>query len=167
MVDQKVIRFRGFSCHNPELTLDGIARVEPQAIQVIANATRNPDFESQVLPLTKEKGIAVVVMKAVGKGYFLPTNVTKPDRIDEFGVPAAVFEQHRDLPIAKEYLWYSLSLPSVSTVVVGLDCLQTLDSVVRDVQGFRPMSASEMSVVSRRAQPVASAGFWLPGMRTA
>jgi hypothetical protein len=36
MVDEKVIRFRGFSCHNPELTQDGLARTEPQAIPVIA-----------------------------------------------------------------------------------------------------------------------------------
>jgi aryl-alcohol dehydrogenase-like predicted oxidoreductase len=167
MVDQKVIRFRGFSCHNPELTLDGLTRIEPQAIQMIANATRNPDFESQVLPLTKEKGIAVVVMKAVGKGYFLPTHFTKPDRIDQFGPPAGVFEEHRNLPTAKEFLWYSLSLPAVSAIVVGLDCLETLDAVVRDVQGFKPMTAAEMGQVSRRAQPLSKAGFWLPGMPTA
>jgi aryl-alcohol dehydrogenase-like predicted oxidoreductase len=74
MVDQKVVRFRGFSCHSPQLLLDGIKRIEPQAIQVIANATRVPDVEPEVLPLAKARGIAVIVMKSVGKGYFLPHN---------------------------------------------------------------------------------------------
>jgi hypothetical protein len=58
-------------------------------------------------------------------------------------------------------------LPAVATIVVGLDCLGTLDAVVRDVQGFKPMSATEMAQVSKRAQLLATAGFWLPGRPTA
>lgn len=161
MVDQKSVRFRGFSCHYPELTLEGIRKIEPQAIQIICNATRIPDFESEVLPLTKTKGIAVVVMKSIGKGYFLRHNFTKPDRIDQYGAPAAAFER-KDLPEAKEYLHYALTLP-VSTVVVGIDCTQTLDALMRDVADFKPLAAAEMKSIAERAQGFRTTGFWLPG----
>ncbi len=160
MVDQKAVRFRGFSCHYPELTLEMIKKVEPQAIQIICNATRIPDFESAVLPLTTAKGIAVVVMKSIGKGYFLRSNFTKPDRIDQYGPPANAFER-KDLPEAKDYLHYALTLP-VSTVVVGMDCVQTLDALMRDVSGFRPLMPAEMKSISERAQVFRTSGFGLP-----
>jgi len=161
MIDQKVVRFRGFSCHYPELTLDAIRRIEPNAIQIICNATHVPDFESAVLPLAKSKGIGVVVMKSIGKGYFLRHNFTKPDRIDQYGPPAGVFER-KDLPEAKDYLHYALSLPAVSTVVVGIDSRQTLDAVMRDASGFRPLSSADMKSISERAQVFRTTGFWLP-----
>ena len=161
MVEQKVVKFRGFSCHSPELTLDAIKRIEPQAIQIICNATRVPDFESEVLPLTESKGIAVVVMKSIGKGYFLRHNFTKPDRIDQYGPPAKAFER-KDLPEAKDYLHYALTLP-VSTVVVGIDSMQTLAALIRDVSGYKPLSPVEMKSISERAQVFRTTGFWLPG----
>jgi len=160
MVEQKTVRFRGFSCHSPALTLDGIRKIEPQAIQIICNATRIPDFESEVLPLTKAKGIAVVVMKSIGKGYFLSNNFTKPDRIEQYGPPAGAFER-KDLPDAKEYLHYALTLP-VSTIVVGIDCMQTLDALMRDVAVFKPLAPAEMKSISERAQVFRTTGFWLP-----
>jgi hypothetical protein len=103
-------------------------------------------------------------MKAVGKGYFLPTNFTKPDRIGQSGPPAGVFDRTKNLPTARDYLWYVLSLP-VSTVVVGMDCMQTLEAVVHDVEGFHPLSAQEMAAVVNRAQVFRTTGFWLPAER--
>ncbi len=165
MIDQKVVRFRGFSCHLPEVTLEGIEALEPDAIQVIVNATRIPDIEGKVLPVTSQKGIAVVVMKSVGKGYFLRHNFTKPDRIDQYGPPAAAFER-KDLPEARDYIHYAMTLP-VSTVVIGIDSLQTLEAVVRDVSAFKPLSAAEMKSISDRAQVFRTTGFWLPPTRRA
>ena len=160
MVDQKVVRFRGFSCHSPQLTLEGIEKLEPEAIQIIVNATRVPDFETDVLPLTQKKGIAVVVMKSVGKGYFLRHNFTKPDRIDQYGPPADAF-QHKDLPEAKDYIHYALSLP-VSTVVIGIDSMHTLEAVVRNISGFKPLSVAERKSIADRAQVFRTTGFWIP-----
>ena len=34
LVDQKVVRFRGFSCHDPALTLRAIERLAPDAIEI-------------------------------------------------------------------------------------------------------------------------------------
>lgn len=161
MVDQKVVRFRGFSCHSPQLLLDGIKRIEPQAIQVIANATRVPDVQSEVLPLAKARGIAVIVMKSCGKGYFLPHNFTKPDRIDQYGPPSGALDR-KDLPTAREYLHYALTLP-VATVVVGIDSLDTLDAVSKDISGFKPLMAATMHSIADRAQVFKTTGFWIPG----
>ena len=161
MMDQKVVGFRGFSCHSPQLLLEGIKRIEPQAIQVIANATRVPDVESEVLPLAQARGIAVIVMKSCGKGYFLEHNFTKPDRIDQYGPPAGVFEK-KGLPTAREYIHYALSL-RVATVVIGIDSLETLDAVMKDVSGFRPLAAASMKSISESAQVFKTTGFWIPG----
>jgi aryl-alcohol dehydrogenase-like predicted oxidoreductase len=160
MVDQKVVRFRGFSCHFPDLTLEGIRMLEPHAIQAIINATQVPNFEKEVLPLTSQKGIGVVVMKSIGKGYFLRHNFTKPDRIDQYGPPATAFER-KDLPEARDYIHYALTLP-VSTVVIGIDSMQTLNAVVRDVAGYKPLSAAQMKSITDRAQVFRTTGFWLP-----
>ena len=58
MIDQKAVRFRGFSCHSPELALQTIPRIEPDGVQFPINATRVPDFEAEVLPFCKSRGIA-------------------------------------------------------------------------------------------------------------
>jgi aryl-alcohol dehydrogenase-like predicted oxidoreductase len=165
MADQKVVRFRGFSCHSPQLTLEATRILDPQAIQAIINATRVPDFETEVLPLTQKRGIAVVVMKSIGKGYFLRHNFTKPDRIDQYGPPATAFER-KDLPEAKDYIHYALTLP-VSTVVIGIDSMQTLEAVARDVSDFRPLNAKAMKSISERARVFKTTGFWLPEPRRA
>jgi aryl-alcohol dehydrogenase-like predicted oxidoreductase len=159
LIDQGVVRFRGFSCHSPELTLEGIDRLEPQALQLIMNATRVPDMESEVLPKATGRGIAVIVMKSCGKGYFLRHNFTKPDRIDRYGPPEGVFER-RDLPTAREYLSYALSLP-VATVVVGIDSIDTLNAVIRDVSQFRPLEAEAMNSIAQRAEVFRTTGFWV------
>jgi aryl-alcohol dehydrogenase-like predicted oxidoreductase len=163
MVEQNVVRFRGFSCHSPAAALEGIERLEPDGMQLIVNATRIPDFETDVLPLAAKRGIGVVVMKSVGHGYFLPRNTTTPDRIDEFGPPADALSRP-DLPSAREYLHYALSLP-VSAVVVGTDSVATLESILRDALAFQPLSAARMQAISNRAQVFATTGYWLPRAR--
>jgi aryl-alcohol dehydrogenase-like predicted oxidoreductase len=159
MIDQGVVRYRGFSCHSPELTLEGIDRLQPQALQLIMNATRVPDMESEVLPKATALGIAVIVMKSCGKGYFLRHNFTTPDRIDRYGPPKGVFDR-KDLPTAREYLAYALSLP-VATVVVGIDSIDTLNAVLRDVSGFKPLTAVAMESIADRAQVFRTTGFWV------
>jgi uncharacterized protein len=161
MVDQKVVRFRGFSCHLPAVAREGIERLEPQAIQLPINATRVPDFEPDTLPFAKARGVAVIAMKTSGVGYFLRDNLTKPDRIDRYGPPPGSFD-HPNLPTARDYLSYALSLP-LATVVVGIDCFQTLESVIANASAFRPLPAAGMASISKRAQVFATTGFWIPG----
>jgi len=169
MVDQKVVRFRGFSCHSPALTLEAIARLEPDAFQAPINATRVPDFEAEVLPLADRRGIGVIVMKAAGHGLFLPGAVDgsfdsrfKTDRRPElhrFAPPREAFD--RPHPSADEFVRYAMSLP-VSTVLVGLDSATTLASVANVASTLGAFTAPEMQDVHQRAQVFAGTGYWIP-----
>jgi aryl-alcohol dehydrogenase-like predicted oxidoreductase len=169
LIDQKVVRFRGFSCHDPKLTLEAIAHLEPDAIQAPINATRVPDFETEVLPLAKARGIAVVVMKAVGHGFFLEGAVDgsfdsrfKTDRNPElhrFAPPHEVFDGPHPGP--DEFLRYAMSLP-VTTVLAGMDSLATLEGLVKAATGFRPATVAEMGGIHRRAQGFSGTGYWIP-----
>lgn len=159
LVDEKVVRFRGFSCHVPALTLDGIRRLEPQALQLPLNAVRIPDFERAVLPLASERGIAVVAMKTCGHGYFARAHTTRPDRIDRFGPPAAAYDAP-DLPTYREFLHYALSLP-IATAVVGVDSRPTIDGIAANAAAFRPLARAAMDDIARRAQVFATTGYWI------
>lgn len=164
LVDQKVVHFRGFSCHYPELVRVAMDRFDPDGMQLPLNATRVPDFEKEVLPLASERGIGVVAMKTVGHGYFLPANTTRPDREDRYGAPAGVLARP-DLPTAREYLHYALTLP-IATAVVGMDSLATIRSILADVSAFRPMAEDERLALTKRAQVFSDTGYWIPQPRS-
>jgi aryl-alcohol dehydrogenase-like predicted oxidoreductase len=169
MVDQKVVRYRGFSCHDPALTVDAIERLEPDALQAPINATRVPDFEARVLPLCATRGIAVVAMKVVGHGFFLKAAVDgsfdsrfKTDdhlELHRFAPPKEAFEKAPPTPT--DYLHYAMSLP-LTVVLVGIDSRATLDSVLTIASTFSPLAASKMGEINRRAQALATTGYWIP-----
>ncbi len=172
LVDQKVVRFRGFSCHDPALTLKAIARLAPDALQAPINATRNPDFETAVLPLARARGIAVVVMKAVGHGFFLKGALggafdsrskadPKPES-HQYAPPAEAFSH--PVPQPEEYLRYAMSLP-VTTVLAGMDSMATLAGLVDVGTAFRPMTPAEAADMHRRAQVFSGTGYWIPRPR--
>jgi aryl-alcohol dehydrogenase-like predicted oxidoreductase len=163
LVDQKVVRFRGFSCHDPALTISGVRALEPDAVQVPITAVRVPDFEREVLPATADRGIAVVAMKTCGHGYFRREHTTRPDRLDQFGPPPAAWDRP-DLPTYREYLHYALSLP-VATAVVGIDSVPTLLAVVENARDLAPLGRAEREAISRRAQVFATTGYWVPEPR--
>jgi aryl-alcohol dehydrogenase-like predicted oxidoreductase len=170
MLDQKVVRFRGFSCHNPALAMETITRLEPDAIQLPINATRHPDFESEVLPLAKSRGIAVNAMKTCGHGFFTKAaladgfdsrrNSDQNPELHRFGPPRDVFEKP-GLPTPAEFLHYALSLP-ITTAVVGIETIATLKSVVGSIPGFKSLTTTQMAAIRDRAQPLAGTGYWLP-----
>lgn len=161
MIEEKVVRFRGFSTHLPEVALQGMEQLDPDAIQLPLNATRVPDFEPGVLPATKSRGTAVIAMKTCGKGYFFKAHATKPDRIDQYGPPPGALEPW-DLPTPRDYIHYALSLP-IATAVIGIDSYFTLDGVVSAALEFAPLDAGEMASISERAQAFKTTGFWIPG----
>ncbi len=169
MVDEKVVRFRGFSCHDPRLTLQAIARLAPDAFQAPINATRVPDFEAEVLPLAAAQGIAVVIMKAVGHGFFLKGALggafdsrSKADKHPEqhqFGPPAEAF--NRPVPTPAEYLRYAMSLP-VTTVLAGMDSAATLNGLFDAAAGFTPTTRAEAEDIHKRAHVFSGTGYWIP-----
>jgi aryl-alcohol dehydrogenase-like predicted oxidoreductase len=169
LVDEKVIRFRGFSCHDPKLTLQAIARLAPDAIQATINATRVPDFETEVLPLAKTQGIGVVVMKAVGHGFFLKGAVSgtfdsrfktdKNPELHRFAPPSEAFAHV--VPTPAEFLRYAMSLP-VSTVLAGMDSMATLNGLALAGSTFKPTTPAEGEDIRGRAQAFSGTGYWIP-----
>lgn len=170
MIDQKVVSFRGFSCHVTALVLETIPRLEPDAIQLPINATRVPDFEAEVLPLAQSRRVAVIAMKTCGHGFFTKEALTPgfdsrraTDQHPEqhrFGPPAEVFEQPNVLA-PSDFLRYALSLP-ITTAVVGIEAVKTLDSVVGTASAFQMLSAAEKKSIHKRAQVFAGTGYWIP-----
>lgn len=160
MVDQKVARFKGLSTHSPSVALEGFERLSPHGIQLPINATRVPDFEPEVLPQAQERGIAVIAMKTVGHGYFLPANATVPDRIERYGPPEGAFERW-DRPTPREYIHYALSLP-IAAATIGVDSHFTLDGVLAAALDFAPLDPQARASITDRAQVFATTGYWVP-----
>jgi aryl-alcohol dehydrogenase-like predicted oxidoreductase len=170
MLDQKAIRYRGFSCHSPELALETIPRLEPHAIQLPINATKVPDFEAEVIPMANSKGIAIMAMKTCGHGFFTKGALAKGfdsrsltdknPELHRFAPPADVFEI-ASLPKPNDFLHYALSLP-ITTAVTGIESIETMNSVLHGAATFKKLSAAEMRSIHERAQPLAATGYWLP-----
>ncbi len=160
MIDEKVIRFRGFSTHTPDTAVAGMEHLDPQAIQLPINAVRVPDFEPTVIPLAAERGIAIIAMKTCGNGYFFPANATTPDRIEQYGPPAGAWDRW-DLPTWTEYIHYVLSLP-ITTATIGIDSYFTLDGILAAASTFAPISQEQRASITERAQIFATTGYWIP-----
>lgn len=160
MADEGVVRFRGFSTHLPEVALEGMRRLVPQAIQLPINAVRVPDFEDDVIHPAADRGIALIAMKTCGNGYFHPASATTPDRIEEYGPPPGAWDQW-DLPTWTDYIHYVLSLP-IAAATIGIDSYFTLEGVVAAAAGFEPLTPQRMRSISRRAQVFNTTGYWIP-----
>jgi len=160
MVDEGVIRFRGFSAHSPDTAMAGLEMLDPQAIQLPINAVRVPDFEPEVIPAAVERGAALIAMKTCGNGYFFPANATTPDRIEAYGPPQGAWDRW-DLPTWEEYIHYALSLP-IATATIGIDSYFTLNGVVSAAASFTQLDPQEMASITERAQVFETTGYWIP-----
>jgi aryl-alcohol dehydrogenase-like predicted oxidoreductase len=170
MLDQKAIRYRGFSCHSPELALETIPRLEPHAIQLPINATKAPDFEEGVIPMANSRGIAIMAMKTCGHGFFTKGALAKGfdsrsltdknPELHRFAPPADVFEI-ASLPKPNDFLHYALSLP-ITTAVTGIESIETMNSILHGAATFKKLSAAKMLSIHERSQSLATTGYWLP-----
>ncbi len=160
MMDEGVVKHRGFSAHLPSVAMAGLERLDPQAIQLPINAVRVPDFEVEVIPAAAEAGVAVIAMKTCGNGFFFPANATTPDRIEQYGPPPGAWDRW-DLPTWNDYIHYVLSLP-ISTATIGIDSFFTLEGVVAAATSFEPFGPDRMASIHERAQIFSTTGYWIP-----
>ena len=161
MMDQGVVRFRGFSTHTPEVAREGIRRLVPQAVQLPINAVRVPDFQDDIVLPGAEDGIAFIAMKTCGNGFFHPANATTPDRIEQYGPPPGAWDRW-DIPDWTDYIHYVLTLP-IAAATIGVDSYFTLNGVVAAAASFQPLPPQRMASISRRAQVFDGTGYWIPG----
>ena len=140
------VRFVGFTGHkDPEVHLDMLKTGFPfDAVQMPLNlfdATFRPfSFEQKVLPVLKERGIAVLGMKPI-------CGRAEP-------VKKGVFT-------AQELLRYAMSLP-VTTTITGFSDMDILKQDLEVAQGFTPLSEIEMQALRDRAGPYAADGRFEP-----
>ena len=163
MMDEGVVLSRGVSTHTPEVAMASLEQLDPEAIQLPINAVRVPDFEPNVIPAARERGISVIAMKTCGNGYFFPANATEPDRIEEYGPPSGAWGRW-DLPTWTDHIHYVLSLP-IATATIGIDSYFTLEGVVAAAASFEPLSAERMASIHERAQIFSGTGYWIPRER--
>ena len=126
---QGKVRFVGFDGHkHPAIHLEMLNRGYVfDTVQMPLNPL-DPNFrsfESNVLPVANERGIAVLGMKSMGgsgevisKGAFTPSQA----------------------------LSYAMSLP-VATTISGMDSMEVLDQNLAILRGFKPLSADAMQLL--------------------
>jgi uncharacterized protein len=102
----------------------------------------NYDFEGLALPAAKKHGTAVVAMKVLGGA--------KDWKYD--GRTAATLAEYHEKAIR-----YSLSLPDVSTAVIGFSNLREVDAALKVARALKPLSASERSELLSEGKRLAEA----------
>ncbi len=137
--EQGAIGHFGITGHSgAKILMDGIKLFEPDAILTIFPADR-PDegrYEDELLPLARERDMAVIAMKTVRHA------------------------RESDLK-GSDLVRYALSLEGVCTAIVGLDSLAHLTENARMASHFEPMEASARTTISRRVR-MALAGHAAP-----
>ena len=126
---QGKVRFVGFNGHkHPAINLEMLNR--GYAFDVVQMPLNPLDptfrsFENSVLPVVRQRGMAIVGMKSMGgsgelisKGAFTPS----------------------------EALSYAMSLP-VATTICGMDSMEVLDQNLAILRDFQPLSAEQMQAL--------------------
>lgn len=133
--DQKVARAIGCSCHgDPEVLKTALERHDFDCTQMALNAARagSPpqpraiaaSFEGLALPVARRKNMGVIAMKVFGQ-----------DRLGGTAAP-------------DQLIRYSLTLPGVTAVVVGMPKIEHIDQNIQIAKAYKPMPESEMRELS-------------------
>ncbi len=131
---QGKVRYVGFNGHkHPAINLEMLNRGYAfDVVQMPLNAL-DPSyrsFESNVLPVARERGLAIIGMKSMGgSGEMISKGALTPT----------------------EALSYAMSLP-VSTVISGIDSMEVLDQNLAILRDFKPLTADQMQRLRERGK---------------
>jgi len=137
--EQGAIGHFGVTGHSgAKILMDAIKLFEPDAVLTIFPADRPDDgrYEDELLPLARERDMAVIAMKTVRHA------------------------RESDLK-GSDLVRYALSLEGVCTAIVGLDTLAHLTENARMASNFEPMDASARNKTSEHVR-LALAGLNAP-----
>ena len=136
--DEGRIRFLGITGHHdPEILLEAMRRFDFDTVLVALNAAdvHRLSFMESVLPEAARRGLGVIGMKVCAQGALLVrSNLT-----------------------IRDAMGYALSLPGVSTTVIGCETIEQVDENAQFAREFVPLSPSEMQELESRTQPNAAA----------
>jgi predicted aldo/keto reductase-like oxidoreductase len=138
------IRFIGISGHErPMKFIEALDTDEIDVVMCVLNFVdkHTYDFESKVLPTAMEKNAGIVAMKvlggAIGMRYDQPT-------------PALMPKEHYTNAIR-----YSLGLPGVSTISIGIGNRDEMLQAVEAVKNYTPLAKSEKAMLDQNGQILA------------
>jgi predicted aldo/keto reductase-like oxidoreductase len=125
---QGKVRFVGFTGHkSPLIHLDMLNRgYKFDTVQMPINPMdpSYKSFETDVLPVAKQKGMAIFGMKSMGgSGEYIVHGALTPT----------------------EALSYAMSVPGISTTISGMDSMQVLDQNLAILQNYKPLSEKQMA----------------------
>jgi aryl-alcohol dehydrogenase-like predicted oxidoreductase len=153
--EEKIVRFLGITGHyDPAPLIRGIKQFEFDTILMALNPAdkHHLAFTEELLPLAKEKQMGVIGMKIPARG-----------RIFREG----------GLTSMRDAMTYVLSLPGVSTVIVGCDNVQQLEENISIAANFQTLPEGEMTRIEGLTADYhteaaffkrGGAGFGRPGM---
>ena len=132
---QGKVRFVGFTGHkNPTIHLEMLKRGYPfDTIQFPLNPLDHSyrSFEQQVLPVAKERGLAVFGMKSMGgSGEMITKGALTPT----------------------EALSYAMSVPGIATTISGMDSMGVLDQNLAIVRDYKPLTEAQMQALREHAK---------------
>jgi predicted aldo/keto reductase-like oxidoreductase len=126
--EQGKVRFVGFTGHkSPLIHLDMLNRgYKFDTVQMPINPmdVSYKSFERDVLPVARQKGMAVYGMKSMGgSGEFIVNGALTPT----------------------EALSYAMSVPGVSTTISGMDSMEVLDQNLEILRNYKPLTDKQMA----------------------
>jgi aryl-alcohol dehydrogenase-like predicted oxidoreductase len=133
---ERRVRFLGLTGHHdPAILLEAMRRFEFDTLLVALNAAdvHFSSFIRTVLPEAQSKGMGVIAMKVCAQGRLLST-----------------------LSMA-EALGYVLSLPGVSTAIIGCQTPDEVDANAEMVQRFVPLGQEQMKRIEQQTRANAAA----------
>ena len=150
-------RFAGISSHHPDVLRAAIGSGRCDVLMFPIGPYVDRRYETEILPLARERGIGTVCFKTFGagkllgdtEGYQRPLSTRPRGKRSSGGVDDAVAAYPR-LSVA-ECLHYTLTLdPDVA--LLGLSFPNEQDAAFAAFEGFRPLTAEQMDDVRRRAR---------------
>ena len=140
-------RFLGISGHNlpgrfPEFIETGEVDVMMSAINFVDRHTYN--FVDKVLPVARKHNVGVIAMKVFGGANKEAGSYNNPK------CPPQLDLEHLELAVR-----YSLSVPGVATVNLGVHNKQQVLKNVEMVKRFKPLSSEEQDTVARLGKQLA------------
>jgi aryl-alcohol dehydrogenase-like predicted oxidoreductase len=134
--ERGLVRFLGLTGHHdPAILLDAMGRFEFDTVLVALNGAdiHRSSFARSVLAEAASKGMGVIGMKVYAAGILVRAGV--------HGLSPA------------QAMGYVLSLPGVSTVVIGCSSPDEVDENARIAREFRPLDEPAMHAIERHTGP--------------
>ena len=168
-------RFRGVSCHHPDVVRAAILSGHCDIVMFAVGPFCEPRYVDELLPLARERGVGTVCFKTFGagkllgdtEGYSRPLSNRPRGKISSGGMDAAAPVLPR-LSVA-ECVQYTLTLdPDVA--LLGLSFPNEQDAAFAAAVEFKPLSDVQMAEVRRRAiEAIAGKGpcWWNPPLPAA